>query len=101
MLAFLGEPGHRWLTAQGPYDGDSAVLTIYVTEGGVFDSALPVTKTDQDGDGTMTIEFSGCKEGLITYEIISLDIEGIIPIERIVLDNVPLCELLNQQLLVE
>jgi hypothetical protein len=101
VLAFLGEPGHRWLTAQGPYDGDSAVLTIFVTKGGVFDSALPVTTTDQDGDGTMIIEFSGCNAGLITYEILSLDIQGVIPIERIVLDNVPLCELLNAQLLVQ
>jgi hypothetical protein len=33
----------------------------------------------------------------VTYEITSLDISGVIPIERIVLDNVPLCELLNEQ----
>jgi len=41
VSAFLGDPGHRWLTAQGPYDGDTANLTIFVTEGGVFDAAEP------------------------------------------------------------
>jgi len=92
--AILGDPGHRWLTAQGPYDEDTATLTIYVTEGGVFDSPVPATSTDPDGDGTLVIEFVDCTEALATYEITSLDISGEIPLERIVLDNVPLCEVL-------
>jgi len=94
VTAMLGGPGQRWLVAQGPYDDDTANLTIYVTTGGVFDSAVPATSTDQDGDGTLTLEFSGCNEGLVTYDITSLDISGEIPIERIVLDNVALCEIL-------
>jgi len=92
VTAFLGEPGHRWLTAQGPYDGDTANLTIFVTEGGVFDAAEPVAETDPAGDGTLTIEFADCTEGLVSYEITSLDISGEIPIQRISPDNVPLCE---------
>jgi len=92
--AILGDPGHRWLTAQGPYDEDTATLTIYVTEGGVFDSPVPATSTDPAGDGTLVIEFVDCTEALATYEITSLDISGVIPLERIVLDNVPLCEVL-------
>ena len=95
--AFLGEPGHRWLTAQGPYDGDTATLTIYLTEGGVFDSAEPAATTDLAGYGTMTIEFSDCTEGLVTYEITSLGISGEIPIQRITPDNVALCEELTGQ----
>ena len=94
VTAFLGEPGHRWLTAQGPYDGNTAVLTIFVTEGGVFDSAEPVATTNLNGDGTITIEFADCTEGLLNYEITSLGISGEIPIQRIVRDNVPLCETL-------
>jgi len=90
--AILGEPGHRWLTAQGPYDGDTANLTIFVTEGGVFDAAEPVAETDPAGDGTLTIEFADCTEGLVSYEITSLGISGEIPIQRISPDNVPLCE---------
>lgn len=92
VTAHLGEPGHRWLTAQGPYDGDSANLTIYVTEGGVFDSAEPPVTRDPAGDGTMTIEFADCTEGLVNYQITSLGISGEIPIERVVPDNVTLCE---------
>ena len=95
VTAFLGEPGHRWLTAQGPYDGDTANLTIFVTEGGVFDAAEPVATTDLAGDGTLTLEFADCTEGLVNYEITSLGISGEIPIERITPDNVALCETLG------
>ncbi len=94
VTAMLGEPGHRWLTAQGPYSGDTANLTIYVTQGGVFDTVEPAATTDPAGDGTLTIEFADCTEGLLEYEITSLGIAGEIPIERIVPDNVPLCETL-------
>ena len=90
--ALLGDPGHRWLTALGPYDGDTANLTIYVTEGGVFDSPQPATSTDLDGDGSMIFEFADCTAALINYEITSLGISGEIPIQRVALDNVPLCE---------
>jgi hypothetical protein len=95
VTASLGEPGHRWLTAQGPYSGDTARLKIFVTEGGVFDSAEPVASTDPAGDGAMTLEFAGCTEGLVKYEITSLGISGEIPIERISADNVALCNTLH------
>jgi hypothetical protein len=94
--ALLGDPGQRWLTAQGPYDGDTADLTVFVTGGGVFDSAMPAASTDPAGDGTLTLEFADCTEGVVTYAITSLGISGEIPIQRISLDNVPLCELLDQ-----
>ena len=93
-VAVLGEPGHRWLTAQGPYDDDTASLTIYVTEGGVFDANDPPAHNDGIGDGTMTIEFADCKEGLVTYEIDSPSVSGEIPIQRLTDDNVTLCEIL-------
>jgi hypothetical protein len=97
VTAILGEPGHRWLTAQGPYAGDTATLKIFVTEGGVFDSAEPPASTDLAGDGTMTIEFSDCSQGLVSYQITSLGISGQIPIQRITDDNVSLCESLGSQ----
>jgi lysophospholipase L1-like esterase len=95
--AVLGEPGHRWLTAQGPYSGDTATLTLYVTEGGVFDAAEPPAQNDGIGDGTMTITFANCSEGLITYQMSSPEIGGEIAIERITDDNVALCEALADQ----
>lgn len=97
VTAILGEPGHRWLTAQGPYNGDTANLTIYLTEGGVFDAAEPTATTDLSGDGSMTLEFADCSEGLVSYEITSLGISGEIPIRRIAPDNIALCEALGTQ----
>jgi hypothetical protein len=97
VTAMLGEPGHRWLTAQGPYEGNTANLTIFVTEGGVFDAADPPAQNDGIGDGTMTIEFADCTEGLVTYEMTSPSVSGEIPIQRITNDNVVLCETLANQ----
>ncbi len=97
VTAMLGEPGHRWLTAQGGYEGTTANLTIFVTVGGVFDSGEPAAVTDPDGDGSITIEFADCSEGLLTYEIDSLGIQGEIPIQRVVADNIALCEALAAQ----
>jgi hypothetical protein len=97
VTAMLGEPGHRWLTAQGPYSGDTATLTIYVTEGGVFDKAEPAASNDGIGDGTMTIEFADCSTAIVTYAIDGLGLSGEIPIQRIALDNVALCEILSPQ----
>ena len=95
--AVLGEPGHRWLTAQGPYAGNTATLTIYLTEGGVFNANDPPAQNDSIGDGTMTIEFADCKNGLVTYEIDSPKVSGEIPVQRITDDNVALCEALADQ----
>jgi len=93
--ALLGEPGHRWLTAQGPYEGDTANLTVFVTKGGVFDAGEPVATTNLKGDGTITVKFADCSQALLIYDISSVGITGEIPIERIALDNIPLCESLN------
>jgi plastocyanin len=91
VTAILGEPGHRWLTAQGPYSGDTATLTAYVTSGGVFDAAEPAPGPAQEV-GTIDITWSGCNAGLLSYDLPGLGLANDIPIERIVLDNVPACE---------
>ena len=80
-----------------PYSGDTASLTINVTEGGVFDAAEPTAQIDGVDHGTLTIEFADCLEGLVTYEMSSPDISGEIPIQRITNDNVALCENLSNQ----
>lgn len=95
LEAIIGEPGHRWLTAQGPYEGHTAELTIYRSAGGVFDAVTPAPVTDAAGEGTMTIEFADCNTALLSYELTSLGLTGEIPIQRIVKDNVSLCETLN------
>jgi plastocyanin len=95
VTAILGEPGHRWLTAQGPYAGDTASLTVNLSEGGVFDSAEPAASPPQ-AVGTISIVWTGCNEGLLSYDLSGLGLAGDIPIERIVLDNVPACEAAQQ-----
>lgn len=92
VQATLGESGHRWLTAQGSYSGDTASLVVFVTKGGEFDAAEPTPITDPQGIGVMTIEFADCKQGLVTYELTSPMVSGVIPIQRIALSNVALCE---------
>ena len=72
-----------------------AVLGVYETAGGVFDSSQPVPVTEQDGD--IIVEFSTCNSGTVTYDIPSIDRQGIVPIERVALDNVSLCYLLDNQ----
>jgi len=97
VSALLGDPGQRWLTAEGPYDGDTANLKVYITDGGVFDAAVPAASTDPAGDGTLRLEFADCTEGMVTYTITSLGISGEIPIQRISPANVLLCESLAAQ----
>ena len=93
--ANLGSPGHRWLTAIGPIEGDTAVLNINIASGGLFDAATDVQNTEPPGsDGTITLFFSGCNSGLVEYDIPSIDQQGSVPIERVAGDNIDLCEAL-------
>ena len=95
VTAMLGEPGHRWVTGQGTFADNKAVLDIFVTQGGIFDAGQPVPTSEKDGE--MIVEFFGCNEGRISFDIPSINRQGVVPIERITLDNVPLCETLATQ----
>jgi hypothetical protein len=94
--AHLGEPGHRWLTAQGPYTDDTAELTLHLTAGGVFDAANPPATTDPQGYGTLTLQFADCENAVATYEIPSLNRSGQIPLQRITDARVALCQSLAE-----
>lgn len=96
VTADLGDPGHRWLTAFGAYSGNQAELDIDIAEGGIFDDSPPVPS--HRGDGTITLDFSGCNAGTVTYEIPSIGKQGVVPIERLALDNMLLCESLGARL---
>lgn len=93
VTGFLGDSGHRWLTAQGEYVENVAELEIYMTSGGEFNSPQPAPITEPDGE--IKLEFSTCNAGTVTYDIPSIDRHGVVPIERIVLDNVSQCYMLN------
>jgi hypothetical protein len=90
VTAILGDPGHRWVTAQGPYAGDTATLDVAVSSGGVFDSPEPAVPPAVSV-GTITIKWNDCTSATLTYNIESAG-QGEIPLQRIVPDNVPLCE---------
>ena len=91
VTAVLGEPGHRWLTALGPYEGDTALLDVFLSQGMIFDSAEPPVSTEQMEGATIEIIWTGCNEGLVKYDIPTLGLSGEIPIQRIVLDHVAAC----------
>lgn len=92
--ALMGDPGHRWFTAQGPFIGNIGELVNYWTTGMIFDSPTP-PKNDVVPDGTMTVEFFDCYSGLVSYEIPSVNVSGEVSIQRIANDAVPLCESLS------
>jgi hypothetical protein len=96
--AILGDSGHRWITAAGPYAGDTAMLDITVTSGGVFDMGEPVPENSAPGSvGTMEVTFVSCTSGLVKYNMPGLGLAGEVPIQRVVNDNVALCEALDAQ----
>jgi hypothetical protein len=90
VMANLGDPGARWLTAFGSYSGDTASMNIELTQGGIFDSAVPMPT--QENYGTIEVQFADCENGLLTYNIPSAGVAGSIPMSRIALDNVARCE---------
>jgi len=92
--AVLGDPGHRWLTAVGPFSGNQAQLEISITRGGIFDSAEP-EPTSTPG-GTIQLKFDDCNSGTVSYDIPSISQMGELPIERVAWDNVALCEALKE-----
>ena len=92
--AILGEPGHRWLTAQGPYSNGVAVLDVVMTSGGVFDSPEPGVTTDAEY-GAMTVEWQDCESATLEYDLVDPDVQGTISLERVASDRVPLCEALS------
>jgi hypothetical protein len=93
ITALIGDPGHRWFTAQGSYEVDTATLTVYQTEGGVFDSEEPKPVTGQQGVGSMTVTWADCDNAVVDYDF--LGYSGSVPIERVVKQNVALCEMLQ------
>jgi hypothetical protein len=90
--ANLGDPGHRWITGAGGFVEGQAVMDVVLTSEGIFDTATDVQRTDPRGsDGTLTLTFENCNSGFVDYDITSIDAQGRVPIERVVIDNVALC----------
>jgi len=94
--ANLGDPGHRWLTAVGPIEGNQAIMEIEMTSGGLFDTPTLIDRNDPPGsDGTIMLTFDSCNSGTIEYDITSINWQGTVPIRRVADDNIVLCEALK------
>ena len=96
VQANFGEAGHRWLTALGPFEGDTAILEVYLTEGGVFDSPEPATTTG-DPIGAITVTWTDCDHAVLRYDIDPPGVSGEIPLVRVASDNSALCEALGER----
>jgi hypothetical protein len=91
-----GDPGHRWLTAFGPIEGNQAIMEIEMTSGGLFDTPTLIDRTGPPGsDGTIILTFISCNSGTVEYNMPSINQQGIVPIRRIANDNIVICEALS------
>lgn len=89
----VGSPDNRWLTATGPYVGDTASeLPLFQTSGGFFDNPQEV---DIEQVGTMTLQFSDCNTGFVNYSFTNSELSGSFPIQRAIAGTQSLCERLN------
>lgn len=85
----IGDPGQRWLTAQGPFEGTQAELVIYSPSGGIFNQAAPVPELTPIG--SITLQFEDCYTGSVSYDLPGIGRSGTIPIQRVATDNVCNC----------
>jgi hypothetical protein len=79
----------------GPIEDSMAEMTVEIASGGLFDTGGGVTRVE---DGTITLQFKNCNEGTATYNIPSINAQGVVPIERVAKDNVNLCRALLTEL---
>jgi len=96
VTALIGEPGHRWMTALGRIDGDTVNLKIYWASGMIFDSADPPLNQPQLQDGTITIKFNSCIDGMLEYDLGSAMVTGQFPIEPNTYESLELCKSLTE-----
>jgi sugar lactone lactonase YvrE len=79
----------QWYTAQGNYSGDTAVLDLFETLGGKFDDPQEVTTTQV---GEVTLTFSDCDMGMMSYSFDAEELEGEFPLIRVIPGSDNVCE---------
>jgi len=90
--AVVGDPNQRWLTASGSFSGNTAVLTVGNSTGGLFDDP---TGTNLDSVGNMTIEFIDCSTASVEYSVSGL--LGSFTMNKVSDDNKATCEMFANQ----
>lgn len=84
--------GQRWLTAQGTFQGASAVIDVNETTGGSFDDPRP---PGTSRIGSMSLDFTDCSNALLAYDLTDEGVAGEIPLTRVVAGSEALCESLE------
>ncbi len=82
----------QWFTAQGKYSGDTATLDLFETLGGKFDDPQEVTTTQV---GEVTLSFSDCDQGQMTYSFDEGNLQGEFPLIRVIGGSGNVCEQLS------
>jgi choice-of-anchor B domain-containing protein len=78
----------HWYTAQGNYNGNTAVLDLFETLGGKFDDTQEVTRARI---GEVTLSFSDCEQGLMSYSFDEEELQGEFPLNRVIPGSGNLC----------
>jgi plastocyanin len=92
LQAVVGDDNHRWLTAQGSFEDNVATLDVTLTTGGLFDDPTPVTNSPLGSQGTVTLTFTDCRNGVADYNFTAAGVSGQVAFRRLADDNVGLCE---------
>jgi hypothetical protein len=85
----VSSSGLRWLTAQGTFNGPTAVLELNETTGGVFDGPRGI---DTEPVGTLTVDFTDCANARFDYDIPAEGRMGTIDTVRLLAGNEAVCE---------
>ena len=95
----IGSAEQRWLTGIGEINNQDKSVTfdINVTSGGLFDNSTPVTTTQPNAFGSLTIKFNNCGNALVSYDFLNQTLVNNFPIQRITTENNALCEKLLTQ----
>ena len=79
----------HWLTAQGTYDGNMAILPVYETLGGQFDDPLEVDPPELVG--TVELMFEDCMTAHANYSVDSWGVTGSFPLSRVIPGSENVC----------
>jgi hypothetical protein len=79
----------HWFTAQGNYSGNEAELILYETLGGRFDDKQEVNTKPV---GAVTLKFSDCGHGQLSYNFTGEDVRGSFPLLRAIPGSDTVCE---------
>ncbi len=90
--AVVGDPNHRWLTAQGTFRANEAVLDIFLTTGGFFNDPTRVSNSNANSYGRIVLTFNNdCRTATMEFDLFSQRLQDTNTLQRIADDNVNLC----------